>query len=99
MYMKKLLTALLGLAFLLGACGGNDGGNVSDDASNGERVFQENCASCHGDNLSGRSAPAIAGTDVADVLSAIEEGPGTMPPSLVSGQDAEDVADWVANYK
>ena len=98
--MKKLLTVLLGVAFVLAACGGDDGNNgdanLSEDASNGEAVYQASCVGCHGGNLGGASGPAIAGLNVEDILAAIEEGPGKMPAGLIGRQDAEDVADWIS---
>lgn len=106
MGLKKLLIALLGAAFLLGACGSNDAvdssnndGNDSLDAVNGEKIYLANCSGCHGENLGGAAGPPIAGLKVSDILTAIEEGPGTMPAKLVSGQDAEAVANWISRQK
>lgn len=75
----------------------NASGNDTYDATNGEEVYVGNCASCHGGDLEGASGPPIAGYSREDVLAAIEEGPGGMPPDLASGQDAEDVAAWVSD--
>ncbi|GAK12414.1 hypothetical protein JCM19039_2185 [Geomicrobium sp. JCM 19039] len=43
------------------------------------------------------STPGIEGVAADDVLAAIDEGPGSMPPGLVSGEDAEAVAAYVEN--
>lgn len=54
--MKKGLAALfLGMVIILGACGNADDTN-SDSAENleaGEEVYRNNCANCHGADLSG----------------------------------------------
>lgn len=118
--MKKYMIALIGTAFLLGACGGNDGNvndevpandvnnEMNDEAANneeaggeydlaaGEEIYVGNCASCHGSDLSGGSAPGIQGLSYDEVMAAIENGPGTMPSNIVTGEDAENVAAWVA---
>lgn len=67
------------------------------DLANGEELYQGQCASCHGGDLEGGTGPALEGYDEDAVLTAIHEGPGTMPADLVEGQDAEDVAAWVAD--
>ncbi|GAK11653.1 hypothetical protein JCM19039_1362 [Geomicrobium sp. JCM 19039] len=52
--------------------------------------------SCHGGDLEGASAPALEGYSEEEVYDAIEQGPGSMPAGLVSGEDAEAVAKYVA---
>lgn len=110
--MKKLLMSIIfGTFLVLGACGG-DGGGSEEPADNGgatvdtaeaETIFKENCASCHGDDLSGASGPAL--TDVGSNLSKdeiktqIEEGGNGMPPNLVSGDDLETLSAWLAEKK
>lgn len=105
--MKKWLTAVLfGTLLVLGACGGGNGegssnnnGNSNDSAA-GEEVYQENCASCHGDDLSGEAGPSLetVGADHSedDIKDIIEEGQGSMPAGIVEGDDEDDVAAWLA---
>ncbi|UCZ52659.1 c-type cytochrome [Bacillus shivajii] len=111
--MKKLLAATLGAVLVLGACGGADepapeepaddtgteetAGDATYDAANGESVYQQSCVACHGGNLEGASGPGLEGLTYDAVMTAIEEGPGTMPAGLVEGQDAEDVSAWIAD--
>lgn len=73
----------------------DEGGDV--DLANGEELYQGQCASCHGGDLEGGTGPALEGYDAETVVTAIGEGPGAMPEDLVEGQDAEDVAAWVAD--
>lgn len=72
-------------------------GDATYDAANGEAVYQNQCLACHGGDLEGASGPGLQGYDVDTILAAIEEGPGTMPADLVSGDDAQDVAAWIAD--
>ena len=106
--MKKFLMAMAGSGVLiLGACGGGgdegagDSGNGGEgggtyDAAAAEEVYQENCASCHGENLEGASGPAIAGTPQDQVAEMIENGGNGMPAGLVEGEEKDMVAQWVS---
>jgi mono/diheme cytochrome c family protein len=70
----------------------------------GRALFVENCGSCHtlgAAGTTGQIGPNLdeAQVDEADVRRAIEiggRGSGNMPPNLVTGRDAEDVAAFVA---
>src|SRR5690625_3745067 len=85
--MKKWLVAILfGSALVLGACGGggssNDGGGEETSAAEG--VYKKNCASCHGQDLSGGAGPDLtqigskySADEIADI---IENGKGAMQP-------------------
>lgn len=115
--MKKWLVAVLfGTLLVLGACGGDSNDNAGDNGNNdgnnnnagesvaaGEDVFRDNCASCHGADLSGASAPELTniGSSLSadEILDIVENGQGGMPPGMASGQDAVDVADWLADHK
>lgn len=116
--MKKWLMAILFSTLLvLGACGGggnednagepDDGATEEDggavDSAAGEEVYQESCASCHGDDLEGSVGPALdtVGADhsVDDIKDIIENGQGSMPAGLVSGEDEDAVAEWLATHK
>ncbi|GAB4072933.1 hypothetical protein GCM10028778_05990 [Barrientosiimonas marina] len=109
--MKKwLMTMLFGAALVLGACGGGgDGGNEESTGSNGggkvdanaaEKIFDSNCANCHGADLSGNVGPDLTsvGSDHSadDIKKIIHEGKGQMPPQDVSDEDAQTLADWLA---
>lgn len=97
----------------LAACGGGgdengadegDGGGESVDVAAAEKTFNQNCASCHGQNLEGRgNAPALetVGKDMSqdDILQKIKNGGGGMPAGLIEGEEAENVAAWLATMK
>jgi cytochrome c551 len=106
--MKKLLIAIIGAAMVLGACGGNEPAPAPDetpevdetaagdfDPAKAQASYQT-CAGCHGEDLQGKNGPAISGLPKEQVLSAITEGRNGMPPNMVTGEDAENLAAWVA---
>ena len=77
---------------------------LSADEERGRELFAENCGSCHTLDAAGTTGQIGPNLDEAplneqDVLRAIEiggRGSGNMPPNLVSGKDASDVAAFVA---
>ena len=77
-----------------------DNGDASGDP---EEIFSSNCASCHGDDLSGDVGPDL--TSVGGELSedeihdVIMNGKGAMPAGLVGGEEADALAEWLAEMK
>ena len=77
---------------------------LSAAEEHGRTLFVENCGSCHtldAAGTTGQIGPDLGDIplDEADVRRAIEiggTGSGTMPQNLVTGQDAADVAAFVA---
>jgi mono/diheme cytochrome c family protein len=78
---------------------------ASGDLQNGKELFIATCKSCH--NLDAVQARGVTGPDLDElggvdrqrVLNAIENGgtgQGRMPAGLLQGQDAQDVAAYVA---
>lgn len=81
----------------------NDGVYTAEQASKGEAIYKEQCASCHGDNLEGAGPmPALAGKDflaqwggktVGDLFEKTHTSmPATAPGSLTPEQAAEITA-------
>jgi len=109
----KLATLFLGASLALAACGGgNDnaggqnGGNAGgggDTAAAAEQIFQQNCASCHGQDLSGGVGPNLqkvgskySADEIKDIIA---NGRGAMPGGIIKGEDADKVAEWLAAKK
>src|SRR5215207_2334767 len=77
---------------------------LSAAEQHGRELFVQNCGSCHtldAAGTTGQIGPNLGDIplDQADVRRAIEiggRGSGNMPQNLVSGQDAADVAAFVA---
>ena len=70
----------------------------------GEKVVHQACISCHGANLEGRgNIPPLnnVGSRLSqeEILNVIENGKGAMPPKIVTGEDAENAAAYLATLK
>jgi mono/diheme cytochrome c family protein len=79
--------------------------NMTSGEKRGQKLFGERCAACH--TLKASNAVAQVGPNLDDlapnaalVLATIKSGQsrgaGQMPANIYSGQDAQDVADYVA---
>ena len=70
---------------------------TSDDP---EEIFESNCASCHGGDLSGGAGPDLTsvGSDHSEeeIEDIIINGQGSMPPGLVPDEEAAILAGWLA---
>lgn len=105
---KWFLITLLVMLMILAACGnesandsaGSKGGTTQSEA---EKVFQNNCAYCHGSDLSGGAGPAL--TEVGsryteeEIAEIIINGKKAMPEGLVEGEKVELLASWLAQKK
>ncbi|TAA73204.1 cytochrome c551 [Planococcus salinarum] len=113
--MKKSLMALLfGTTLILGACGGDDTTTEpleempeetpEETSVDAEQVVNQNCISCHGENLEGQgNFPALndVGSRLSEeeILTVIQEGQGTMPAGIIEGEEAEAVAAWLSEQQ
>jgi cytochrome c551 len=115
--MKKGFLALLfSSALALGACGGNgetttepapapaEGEGSGTSAVDPEQVVQQNCISCHGENLEGQgNFPALnnVGSRLSqeEIREVIDNGRGAMPADIIQGEEADAVAEWLASKK
>ncbi|PSL28362.1 cytochrome c551 [Planomicrobium soli] len=115
--MKRgILALMLGSALALGACGGNgetttepapaptEGGGSGSSSVDPEQVVQQNCISCHGENLEGAgNFPALnnVGSRLSqeEIRSVIDNGKGAMPADIIEGEEADAVAEWLASKK
>jgi mono/diheme cytochrome c family protein len=97
---------------VVGATNGNDkdkqavgGVELTNSEASGRHVFAKNCSTCH--TLKGANAVGKVGPNLDElrppkalILNAIKngraQGRGQMPAELVDGQDAQDVAAFVA---
>jgi mono/diheme cytochrome c family protein len=73
------------------------------DAGVAEIKYQQSCSSCHGGDLVSGGAPDLnaIGTKYSkdDILGIIKNGKGNMPGGLLTGEDADAVASWLAEKK
>lgn len=109
-FVKKLLLAIVTGSMLLTitACGSNNNSSKKDSgepvsAANGEKLFKQSCASCHGGELEGIIGPSLKKVGVKysekDIEKIIHDGRGSMPSGVLQGNDAKSVAAWLATKK
>ncbi|GHH97484.1 cytochrome c551 [Neobacillus kokaensis] len=103
---KKLGTIIFGAAMVMGlaACGGGSDDGEKDTASAGAaKIVDQKCSSCHGGDLKGGMGPDLTkvGSKYSkdEILDILKNGKGSMPPGVVSGDDADQVAQWLAEKK
>jgi cbb3-type cytochrome c oxidase subunit III len=103
---------LAAFALFAGGCG-TGGLATGGDVTSGQKLFSEKCGGCHtlaAANTSGTIGPNLDAAFYADrkqgiaqdsiqnvVLDQIRLASGAMPRNIVKGQDAEDVAAFVAS--
>ena len=103
---------LISLTVLLAGCGTGGGASGTADQTNGQKQFQGKCAGCHtlaAAGSQGTVGPNLDDAFRADkqqgfkestirdvVLVQIRQPSPPMPANLVKGQDAQDVAAYVA---
>lgn len=79
--------------------------NTGEEASlDPEEIFANSCASCHGDDMSGSGdAPDLTQVgnrlDEDEIIEIINEGRGSMPPGTASPEEAEVIAEWLAEQE
>ncbi len=91
---------------IVAACGGanaNESATVANGGFDAEKAANDFkvCAACHGADLQGGTGGAgldrpISGLSKEKVLTAIQEGPGIMPKDMITGDAAENLAEWVS---
>ncbi|WP_430790982.1 cytochrome c551 [Virgibacillus flavescens] len=73
------------------------------NASEAEKVFQNNCAYCHGSDLSGGAGPDLTKVGSRytkeEIAEIIKNGKKAMPEDLVKGKNVELLASWLAQKK
>jgi len=104
--MRLLLIGGLGLSLL--ACGGPSSGakspapaTLDDQVAMGQKVFGDNCASCHGDKAQGGDkAPALVGAhaldDYKNAKQAFDYSKKNMPPDRAGSLSDDDYWSVVA---
>lgn len=77
--------------------------NGEDTAMEPDSIYQNSCASCHGDDLSGAVGPdltAVGGSLSEDEIEEIiNEGLGSMPGGLVGPEEATVLSEWLSEME
>ena len=114
MLKKGLLASCLVLSLGVVGCSGdeeNSKENVETEnetttvTEKGQEIYNQKCANCHGQNLEGIVGPSLttAGAKYNEeelvhiIVNGIEKT--TMPGGLLQGEEAEIVAQWLAQQK
>lgn len=98
----------LSVAGLLAGCGA--GGAASDQQASAPKlevpaVFQNNCMSCHGNQLQGKGGPNLqkvgSRLNEEQILKLIRDGKGGMPAygKRLSEDELTSLASWLAQQK
>jgi mono/diheme cytochrome c family protein len=73
--------------------------DLTGDSANGELVYADNCATCHGLNGEGGSGPSMAsavGEGDQEIVDVILSGEDSMPAfDSLPDQDIADVLAWI----
>lgn len=72
--------------------------SAAGNATTGRKIFVVNCSGCHGVDARGGVGPSLHGIGLTapEVEQIVATGRGVMPAGVVKGQDAADVAAYVA---
>ncbi|TMV17513.1 cytochrome c [Paenibacillus thermoaerophilus] len=97
-----VLTLTAGLA---AGCGGGGGAAQSGEPREPEAIYKQLCINCHGNNLEGRSAPALktigATKSAEEIAGIIQKGQNGMPSfgKMLKPEEIQALADWLAAKK
>ncbi|WP_160722671.1 cytochrome c551 [Bacillus sp. USDA818B3_A] len=98
----------------LAACGGGDkdeskntdngGTTKTTETADAQKIYDQKCSSCHGGDMKGAMGPNLTkvGSKYSkdEILDILKNGKsGGMPAGLVTGDDAETMASWLAAKK
>ncbi|GGA51225.1 cytochrome c [Kroppenstedtia guangzhouensis] len=80
------------------------GESVQVDAAQAEETYQNNCMSCHGDQLQGAQGPSLekvgAKLSAKEIETIIQSGQGSMPPQVsLNVEERKNLAGWLAEKK
>jgi len=82
----------------------NDDSSKTETAVDAEKIFANNCASCHGNNLEGNVGPNLTkvGSKYSseEIQEIIKNGKGQMPAGILKDdKEIMAVSDWLAAKK
>ena len=72
-------------------------------AATPEDIYSRSCIGCHGDAYQGGMGPALTGVgdrlSKDEIIEVVTKGRGNMPGGMVKPEQADAMADWLANIK
>ena len=95
--MKQLWAAIALSFLLLAGCSSNAANNK--EAIDGETLYKQKCAACHGENLKGVVGPPVLNMGSKytekELLNLINQGSQQMPGNLLTDEEAKVVTNWL----
>ncbi len=83
-----------------------DGGEEKEEeaaTTDPEKIYSQNCASCHGSDLSGQVGPSLqkVGSKLSkdEITDIIKNGKGSMPPQQLGNEQVSAIATWLSEKK
>ena len=93
--MNRLWAVTAVMLLLLTGCSSDK----TSTAMDGEAIYKETCAACHGEQLQGAVGPPVADMkskySEADALKIVNEGTQKMPGNLLDKEASEIVTKWL----
>ncbi|MDY0408460.1 cytochrome c550 [Virgibacillus soli] len=81
----------------------DEAGQTETTLDDPEEIYQNNCAACHGADLSGGMGPGLdkvgSKHDADEIVEIIHNGLGNMPPQNVADEEAKILAEWLSEKK
>ena len=109
--MKKKWLIVIGSVFLMiliAACGSGEKNTATSGSQSGEsslinvgkETYAKSCLHCHGNDLKGKSGPALDNMNLTkqQIIDIIENGQGTMPGGLAKGKE-EAIAEYLLSLQ
>lgn len=82
---------------------GEGGGDGAVDTAAAEEIYQQTCAGCHANDLSGQVGPSLqtigSKLDKSQIADIIKNGQGGMPAQNLSEEETDTVSAWLASKK
>jgi cytochrome c551 len=93
--VNRLVAAFALMLLLLTGCSSDKGSTAMD----GESIYKESCAACHGATLQGAVGPVVSNLkskySEAEVLKIVNDGTKKMPGNLLDKEASETVTKWL----
>ena len=72
---------------------------AAPESPDGEEIFQQNCAACHGPDATGRVGPDITLASTDDITEAIDRVPMMIAMKVLGARDIKATADYLADVR
>lgn len=93
--LKQLYAIFLLILLFLSGCSSS----TSNTAMNGETLYKNSCATCHGVNLQGAIGPTLVNIknkySETDIQAIISKGSQHMPANLLNDEESKIVSKWL----